>query len=189
VDYDLFRTINNFAASHDGIEDPLRAYVQASEILFALALVALFLVRRPDIRRAAVAAAFSGALGLLVAHFLASAFDRARPFVEHPSAHLLLAHARDPGFPSDHATGAFAIAFALVLRNRLLGGIALALACVLAVGRVAVGVHYPGDVLAGAVVGLVAALILWIPPLRERIDRFADALARLPVVRTVVRPA
>ena len=189
MDYELFRAINNFAAAHDGIEDPLRAYVQVSELVFVLGLAALFLFLRPEIRRAAVAAVFSAVLGLLAAHFLAGAVDRARPFVAHPAVHLFVSHAKDGGFPSDHATGAFAIGFALLLRNRLIGGIAVALALVLAVGRVAIGVHYPGDVFAGAVLGLVAALILWTPPLRERIDRFADALARLPVVRTVVRPA
>ena len=94
----------------------------------------------------------------------------------------------DPGFPSDHATGAFAIAFALVLRDRMVGIVALALAVVLSFGRVALGVHYPSDVFAGAVLGLGAALVLWIPALRERVDRLADALGnRLPATTSAVR--
>jgi membrane-associated phospholipid phosphatase len=44
------------------------------------------------------------------------------------------------------------------------------------------GVHYPSDVFAGAVLGLAAALVLWIPPLRERADRMADALGRLRIL-------
>lgn len=177
-DYHMFRWINDLAARHDGFEDPLKAYVQASEFIFAIGVVALFLLV-PRLRRAAVAAAFSAGLALIVAHFLASAIDRARPFVDHPHAHLFLSHGADPGFPSDHATGAFAIAFALVLRDRLVGSIALVLAFVLSVGRVALGVHYPSDVSAGAVLGLIAALLLWIPWARERIDRFADWIGRL----------
>src|SRR4051794_23957155 len=186
-DYHLFRWANNLAAKHDALEDPLRAYVQVSEILFVVGLVVLFFLFGPRIRRAAVAAGLSAGVALLVAHFLAAAVDRSRPFVEHKSAHLFLAHGADPGFPSDHATGAFAIAFALVLRDRLIGSIALVLALVLSVGRVALGVHYPSDVFAGAVLGLAAALLLWIPALRERVDRFADALGRLPVMRSAVR--
>jgi undecaprenyl-diphosphatase len=189
MDYQLFRTINNFAAAHDAIEDPLRVYVQASEILFVLGLAALFLFLRPEIRRAAVAAVFSAALALIAAHFIADAVGRVRPFAAHHSVHLFIAHANDPGFPSDHATGAFAIAFALLFRQRALGLAALALAIVLSIGRVAMGVHYPGDVLAGALVGLAAAAALWTPPLRVRIDRVADALGDLPLVRSVVRPA
>jgi undecaprenyl-diphosphatase len=179
LDYRLFHWANTFAANHDGVEDPLKAYVQVSEIVFALGLVALFLVLGPRLRRAAVAAGLSAGGALVVAHFLAAAVDRSRPFVDHPLAHNFLSHASDPGFPSDHATGAFAIGFALVLRDRVAGSIALALALLLSVGRVALGAHYPSDVLAGAVLGLAAALVLWIPALRERVDRLADALGRL----------
>jgi undecaprenyl-diphosphatase len=188
-DYHLFRWANDLAANHDRLEDPLRAYVQASELLFALAVVALFVFGGARLRRAALAAGLSAGLALFVAHFLAGAVGRARPFVDHPHSHLFLSHAADPGFPSDHATGAFAIAFALVLRDRVLGIVALALAFVLSVGRVALGVHYPSDVFAGALLGLAAALVLWIPPLRERIDRLADGLGglvpsrRLPALR------
>lgn len=183
----MFHAANSFAANHDALEDPLKAYVQASEIVFALGLVALFVFFAPRIRRAAVAAGLSAGLALLVAHFLAAAIDRSRPFVDHPKAHLFLSHAADPGFPSDHATGAFAIAFALVLRDRVIGIVALVLAFVLSVGRVALGVHYPSDVFAGALLGLGGALVLWLPPLRERVDRLADALGRLPITTSAVR--
>jgi undecaprenyl-diphosphatase len=179
LDYRLFHWANTFAARHDGFEDPLKAYVQASEIVFALGLIALFLFLGPRLRRAAVAAGLSAGVALLVAHFLAAAVNRNRPFVDHPLAHNFLAHATDPGFPSDHATGAFAIASALVLRDRVIGIVALVLALLLSVGRVALGAHYPSDVFAGAVLGLAAALVLWLPGLRERVDRLADALGRL----------
>jgi undecaprenyl-diphosphatase len=186
-DYSIFHWANDLAARHDGLEDPLRGYVQVSEILFVVAVVALFVFGAQRLKRAAVAAALSAGLALLVAHFLAAAVDRARPFVTHPNAHLFIAHAKDPGFPSDHATGAFAIAFAIVLRDRTAGIIALVLAFVLSVGRVALGVHYPSDVFAGAVLGLIAALVLWIPALRSRVDRLADALSRLPVTTSALR--
>ena len=182
LDYNAFHWANELAARNDWFEDPLKAYVQASEIIFALGLVALFFAG-PRLRRAAVAAGLTAAGALLVAHFLAAAIDRHRPFVDHPLAHNFLSHASDPGFPSDHATGAFAIGFALVLRDRIVGSVALVLALLLSFGRVALGAHYPSDVFAGAVLGLVAALVLWVPVLRERVDRLADALGRLIPVR------
>ena len=184
LDYTLFRSLNDFAAHHDGAEDPLKAYVQVSEFLFAGAVVLLFVVSGELRRRAAVAAAASAAVALIVAHFIAVAVDRSRPFVTHPHAHLFLHHSADPGFPSDHATGAFAIAFALLLRDRLLGAIAIVGAFALSIGRVALGVHYPSDVLAGAVLGLAGALLLWIPFLRTRLDALAD---RLGVIVTAPR--
>jgi undecaprenyl-diphosphatase len=92
---------------------------------------------------------------------------------------MFAAHAADPGFPSDHATASFAIATALVLRDRRLGALALAMAALLAVGRVAMGVHYPTDVAAGAALGAAVALALHRAPAARALDAFADRLGAL----------
>jgi len=91
LDYHLFRSANDLAARHDGFEDVIKAYVQASELIFAVGVIALFLFFGPRLRRAAVAAGLTAGLALLVAHFLAAAVDRSRPFVDHPLAHNFLA--------------------------------------------------------------------------------------------------
>ena len=99
---------------------------------------------------------------------------RPRPYVTHPGAHLFIPPSADSSFPSDHATAGFAIAVALFLRHRTAGWIALAMATVMSIARVAVGTHYPADVLAGAAVGTVAALVLWHPSVREPLRRLAE---------------
>src|SRR5919199_1511306 len=82
----------------------------------------------------------SAAVALLVAQVVSRLADRPRPFVAHPGAlHIFAAHAADPGFPSDHATAAFAIAAAVLLRDRRWGVAVMAPAVVLAAGRVAMG--------------------------------------------------
>jgi undecaprenyl-diphosphatase len=88
--------------------------------------------------------------------------------------HLFIAPSHDPSFPSDHATAAFAIAVALFLRHRKAGWVALGLATVLSIARVAVGTHYPGDVAAGAAIGAAAALVIWHPSVREPLRRLAE---------------
>jgi undecaprenyl-diphosphatase len=182
VDYRLAHALDAFSAHHDGFEDPLRAYVASSEVLFAAVIVLLLLMpgaRRGIARRAGLAAATSTALALLVAHLLSSAVNRPRPFVAHPSTiHAFIAHAADPSFPSDHATAAFAIATAVALRVRRLGVLLLVFACVLAAGRVFLGVHYPTDVLAGAAIGAGMAGVCSLAPIRRRLDRAADAGGR-----------
>jgi undecaprenyl-diphosphatase len=179
VDWSVLHALNNFMYQHDGVEDPLLFYVNASEALFVATLAIVFLAARGAAhaawRRASVAAVLSAGLGLAVGKVISELVDRARPFVADPhGVHLFSGHAADPGFPSDHATAAFAIAVAILLRKRGWGIVALVLATVLSVGRVALGVHYPSDVIAGAALGSAAALALWAPPLRTRIDRLAD---------------
>jgi undecaprenyl-diphosphatase len=183
MDWSLLHALNDFLFRHDQVEDPLLFYVNASELLFIATLGIVFLLahgrRHLAWRRATVAAVLSAGLGLAVAKLIAELVDRARPFVADPQGvHLFSGHAADPGFPSDHATAAFAIAIAIVLRKRRAGYFALAAAAVLSVGRVALGVHYPSDVLAGSAVGAAAALALWFPPARRRVDAIADLLGR-----------
>ena len=64
-------------------------------------------------------------------------------------------------------------------------------ACVLAVGRVAMGVHYPSDVLGGAALGAACALLLWPTRVRRLLNRLADSIGALldAVVRGIAARA
>ncbi|MBI5106554.1 MAG: phosphatase PAP2 family protein [Solirubrobacterales bacterium] len=195
----MLHALNGFFARHDGIEDPVVAYVSASQVLFAALLVVLFVGDRGlagrAARRGAVAAGVSAALALVIAQVVSHLVDRSRPFASDPSGvHLFSAHGADPGFPSDHATAAFAIAIAILLRSRRWGLLAVTMATILAVARVAMGVHYPSDVIAGAALGSATALALWWAPIRGPLHAIADRAgaaleALVDVVADRVRPA
>lgn len=62
-------------------------------------------------------------------------------------------------FPSAHATSSFAVATAMT-RVDSLGALAFLLALALALGRPYLGMHYPSDVLAGALLGVALGLIV-----------------------------
>lgn len=166
---------NTFAARHDGWEDAAGAYAAASEPLFLAGLLVLglagLLLHRRRLTAASALAGVAACAGLAVAAVVGRLVDRPRPFVAHPRAiHAFLAHAADPGFPSDHATAAFAIAAVLLLVLGVRTLPVLLAAVALAVSRVLVGIHYPADVLAGAVLGTTAAVLVvlaarrWAPP-------------------------
>jgi undecaprenyl-diphosphatase len=181
LEWSVLHTLNDFLYRHDAVEDPLLAYINWSEALFVAVLALVFLFangeRLRTWRRAALAAVLSAGVALAIAKVISEVVDRARPFVVDPhGVHLFSGHAADPGFPSDHATGAFAVAMAIFLRSRRWGTVALIAAAVLSVGRVAIGVHFPSDVLAGAALGCVVALALFTGPPRTLIDRLADRI-------------
>ncbi|MCW2888854.1 MAG: hypothetical protein QOE54_1289 [Streptosporangiaceae bacterium] len=73
----------------------------------------------------------------------------------------------DYSFPSNHATIAAAAAAAIFLISRRLGLLAAAAALLMAASRVYVGVHYPHDVAAGALIG--AMVVLGVAPLAHRL--------------------
>ncbi|MEU1504397.1 phosphatase PAP2 family protein [Kitasatospora sp. NPDC005748] len=68
--------------------------------------------------------------------------------------------AGDWSFPSNHTVIAFAAATALWFADRRLGAFAVAAAALMGASRVWVGVHYPHDVLVGALVGVLTAAAL-----------------------------
>jgi undecaprenyl-diphosphatase len=164
------------------VEDPLRFFALNAQYVFVGLLAVLFLVRgkwrSANGRHGVVAAGFSALLALGIAQLIADLWARPRPYIAHPDVHLFIAPSLDPSFPSDHATAAFAIAFALLLRHRKAGWVALGLATVLSIARVAVGTHYPGDVAAGAVIGAAAALVFWHPSVRQPLHRIAEWAGR-----------
>jgi undecaprenyl-diphosphatase len=88
------------------------------------------------------------------------AVERDRPPVSRPVPEPLLESPSTYSFPSGHATVAFACATVLALAVPRLRWPLLALAVLVASSRVYVGVHYPGDVLAGAVLGVAIATAL-----------------------------
>ena len=67
------------------------------------------------------------------------------------------------GFPSCHASNTFGLAFFLMFlfRNRKLTAFFLTWAVFTCYSRIYLGVHYPGDTLAGMLVGLVAAALVY----------------------------
>jgi membrane-associated phospholipid phosphatase len=62
-------------------------------------------------------------------------------------------------FPSAHATSSFAVATAMT-RVAPLGALAFVLALALALGRPYLGMHYPSDVLVGALLGILLGLLV-----------------------------
>ncbi len=135
---------------------------------FAAATLGLWFLDRPGPwyrwKIAALAGMTAAGLGLLVSQVITHVWQRPRPFVAHPHETILLvAPSNEPSFPSDHAVAAFAIAFAVAFVGRRMGAAFLAAATLIAVTRVIAGLHYPGDVLGGAAIGLAsAAVVLWL---------------------------
>ena len=89
---------------------------------------------------------------------------RIRPFDVNTSIQLLVARPHDYSFPSGHTAASFAAAVILFLQLPKKYGIpALILAVLISFSRLYLGVHYPTDVLAGAVSGtLIALAVHWI---------------------------
>lgn len=84
-------------------------------------------------------------------------YHRPRPYVTH-AVHQLVSDTAW-SFPSGHATFFFALATMVYLRNAKLGWLLFFAALIISLGRVAAGIHYPSDILGGAIVGIGIAIL------------------------------
>lgn len=207
----IYLSINNFSRHTGWAHGFMRAYALW---LGAVVLVAVFLAAYAVIwmrrdHRAAVLMGLSGiatfvALGLnqLVGH----AFKELRPYVTLHHVLVLVPRANDYAFPSDHAVIAGAMMASVLLVGRRVAPLAPQISptnangrCLLVLGivnvifglllcfaRVYVGAHYPGDVVAGLLLGaLVVVLMSLFRPLAYRV---ADLAERTPFSVLVRRP-
>ena len=158
--------------------------------------------RRATVLWVAIACLLAYGINLLIEQFV---FEP-RPFVSH-KVHLLISHAADSSFPSDHTAWSFAVIgmllftflpmFTSARRKQKDQGqqanvalfrkpvwyiiAAFVIGCSIGLARIFVGLHYPGDVLGGALDGLVAAYIVtlvrrWLSQPTSAVLRFAHTL-------------
>ncbi|WP_328551951.1 phosphatase PAP2 family protein [Streptomyces sp. NBC_00358] len=143
------------------------------------------LVGGPTGRRAALRGLGSLALASFTVNTLVKwSARRPRPLLEGvPSIRRLARQPHTTSFPSGHSASAAAFATAVALESTRYGALVAPVAAAVAFSRVYVGVHYPGDVLAGVAIGASAAALTcrWWPP-RTVVPERARPGARAPAL-------
>ena len=163
MDWRLERAISNVALHHHWLGSLFHGIEQASIPVMVVITGILWFFARPGGDRKWKLACASGyasaALGYVIAYVIHHLYDRARPYEAHAIRHPW-SSSTDASFPSDHTSLSFAIAFAVLAFDTVAGVVFIVVAAIIGVGRLFIGAHYPGDVLAGLAVGLVAALVV-----------------------------
>jgi len=125
------------------------------EIFKAESPFQLFLLKKKEI----LLVFFSGALTWALAIFLQLLFRIPRPALGLSNVYPLFTETAF-SFPSGHTMFFSALAFELFLINKRTGYLFILFALIIGLARIAAGVHYPIDVLAGFILGFVVAYIV-----------------------------
>ncbi len=121
--------------------------------IFWIALSLLFIII-PKTRKIGITMGTALILGLIVGNgILKNLIGRIRPYDLNTRFHLLVKKLSDYSFPSGHTLASFECASVLMVKNKKIGIPALILAVLVAFSRLYLYVHYPTDVLAGAILG------------------------------------
>ena len=128
--------------------------------LFWITVTVLFLLFKST--RKTGLALFIGLVinALIVNVWLKNMVGRIRPYEVVGGLKCLIPEPVDPSFPSGHASHAFvAVAVIWIMMSKKYGIIALVISALMAWSRLYLGVHYPSDVIAGILIGIVAGVL------------------------------
>lgn len=185
LNYELLKAINDLAGKSSVVDAIMIFATNYAVPVFAIVLLMMWFFGKEYMKKTVVYSALSGVLGILINVLISKIYFEPRPFVTHDDLNVLVDHARDASFPSDHTTGAIALAFAIALRNKRIGIVMMVFALLTGFSRMYVGNHYPGDVAMGIVIGLFVAytvnkLAFLVEPLANFIVAVYRALPFVP---------
>lgn len=155
----IFHQLNGLAFKHSWL-DTLAIFL-AEYLPYVLAGV-LFLFLLKNFRKhwkMVAGSVLAGFLGWLITQIIRFFWFHSRPFAVS-SVNLLLTHSPTSSFPSAHTTAFFALSALLLFYNKKLGVIFLIASFLIGLARVFCGLHWPSDVLAGIVLGVLVAIFV-----------------------------
>ncbi len=113
-------------------------------------------IKKEQVIHALAACLFAWIIGLAIKHF----FPTLRPFMINGRAVDVLIRPTDSAFPSGHTILAFALAVTVFMHDKKIGWWFLISALIVGVARVLANVHYPIDIVGGAFLGTIMAVII-----------------------------
>jgi undecaprenyl-diphosphatase len=175
IDYSIFKAINDWAGKSEWLDK--LGFFLADTLGYILVFIAVvwLLKKLLNIKKEfPINADFWRVIRVLVATLASSLilsrviiteairyfYHRPRPFLAHNIV-ALINHSDSGSFPSGHMTLFFALSAVIYCYNRKLGWFFFIASMIMGVARIFCGVHYPLDIIGGAMVGIASTWIVY----------------------------
>lgn len=163
MDLYIFNLINQFAGRWDILDAVTIFFAEYAGYLLIAAVFLIFCLPAVALAKEGkkwkvIIQTFGAAIisRFVITEIIRFLWHRSRPFVEN-NVNLLLSHDATASFPSGHAAFYFAIAAVVYFHNKKIGLLFFLAAFLISLARVFGGVHWPSDILAGALIGILSA--------------------------------
>ncbi|MBE6693029.1 MAG: phosphatase PAP2 family protein [Ruminococcaceae bacterium] len=141
----------------DGVMKFITFFGDAGWFWIVLGVALLFFKKT---RKMGITVCFALLLNLILCNItLKPLVARIRPYDLAEGIELIISKPSDFSFPSGHTSASFAAAAGVFAHNKKYGAFALIFAFLIAISRLYLYVHFPTDVLAGAIVGAFCAMV------------------------------
>lgn len=182
-----FRLINDLGKQYPALNPAFYAIAEYTVYALAVCVLLYWLTRSYHNRVMVVCAAVTFALAELLGKIAGSLHTNYQPFAELANVNQLVQKAVDNSFPSDHTILFFSFCMSFWLFKRKAGILWMLLAVCVGLSRIWVGVHYPADVIVGALISIGSALTVFM--VVPRLSFVHSALALYEKAERAVLPA
>ncbi|CAN2254642.1 Bacitracin transport permease protein BcrC [Bacillus subtilis] len=160
-----FRAVNDLGKEYPFLNSAMIILAEYAVFILALVMLVFWFTRNYKNRMMVIQAGVAFIIAEIMGKIAGQFYSNNQPFAVLPNVNKLVDHAVDNSFPSDHTILFFSISFSFWLVHKKTGWIWIIFALSVAISRIWVGVHYPFDVAAAAIFGILSAILsYWIVP-------------------------
>lgn len=164
----LFYNLAHHSKFFDGVVFVIAQYSNPWGIILAGMVLIIILITHKDWKgkkfsewkREVIIVGTSVVSAYVVTYILKTMVHAPRPFVALANIHPLIIETPYDSFPSGHATAFFALAVSMYMYDKKWGIVFFIIAILVSLSRVISGVHFPIDILAGAIIGSLVAYLV-----------------------------
>jgi len=161
MDLYLFNLINQLAGKYSWLDSLGVFFAKYFEYALILSLLLLLIIEFKKYLKPVILAFISAVISrFVVVNIIRWIWFRPRPFIDN-SVNFLIDYPNKASFPSGHAAFYFALSTVIYLYNKKIGIIFFIASFLICLARVFVGIHWPLDILAGIVVGILSGFIVY----------------------------
>ena len=158
----LFLSINSqFDRQRLKIFFSLITHMGGAVLTIGITLLLILISTNMPIQKWGIESALALASSHILVTLIKKIYPRNRPYRSLSQARVVVNPLMDHSFPSGHTTAIFSVITPYILHMPILGFILYPIACCVGVSRVFLGLHYPSDVLFGAIVGSVFGMLVF----------------------------
>lgn len=161
INIHFFRMINDLGKQYTYL-NPFMVFVAEYTVIFlALGVLIWWFARSHKEKIMVICASATFVVSEVLGKVAGKIHSNSQPFAELSSVNQLIEKAVDNSFPSDHTILFFSFCVTFFLFRRGWGLMWIALAFLVGFSRIWVGVHYPADIIVGAIISITSAFIVY----------------------------
>lgn len=154
----LFRAVNDLGKQYTSLNPAFKFISEYTVYILAFSILIYWFIKKNNNRIMVISSCVSFVIAETIGKILGKFHSNLQPFAVLSDVNKLIERSIDNSFPSDHTIlfFSFCISFWLFRKNH--GFLWVVLAFFVGLSRIWVGVHYPLDVIVGAIIAIISAL-------------------------------